>query len=251
MRYFGQTIAKKIIFLTYMTTSHKNKLYTAYLITKKDMVNLPVERSVLKASICYDKDVSLEKIMAIQTRHKNFYRRRRNIMKRSMFILCLFVVFSFLTAQAGEAKKVIKADAKKIQGVWSLKCMDVGIGENRRTRDDAQFMVYIAKTHYSAIRDFTPKPAPGEQANPANRSFMADAGTYEFTGDELIVHHKIAAFPVLGSMTFKCYMEDDNLILEPQYDKMVMPGMEAIKPSADGKMGYGDMAVKYVFQRLE
>jgi hypothetical protein len=173
-------------------------------------------------------------------------------MKRSIFILFLLIVFSFLTVQAGEPNRVIKADAKKIQGVWSLKCMDVGIGENRHTRDDAQFMFYIMKKHYSAIRDFTPKPAPGETAPPANRSFMADAGTYDFTGDELIVHHKIAAFPVLGSMTFKCYMEDDNtLILEPQYDKMVMPGMEKIKPSADGKMGYGDMAVKYVFQRLE
>lgn len=130
--------------------------------------------------------------------------------------------------------------------------MDVGIGENRRNRDDAQFMIFLTKQHYSAIRDFTPKPAPGETTPPANRSFMADAGTYEFTGDEIIVHHKLAAFPGLGSMTFKCYMEDDNtLILEPQYDKMIMPGMEKIKPSADGKMGYGDMAVKYVFQRLE
>jgi hypothetical protein len=172
-------------------------------------------------------------------------------MKRPIFILTLFIVFSFLTAQAGDAKKVTKADANKIQGVWSLKNMDVGIGENRRNRDDAQFMIYIMKKHYSAIRDFTPKATPGETAPPANRSFMADAGTYEFTGDEIIVHHKLAAFPGLGSMTFKCYMEGDNLILEPQYDKMTMPGMEKIKPSADGKMGYGDMAVKYVFERLE
>ena len=173
-------------------------------------------------------------------------------MNPSIFILSLLIVFSFSTAQAGETKRMIKADAKKIQGVWSLKNMDVGVGENKKTRDDAQFMMYIMKKHYSAIRDFTPKQAPGETAPPANRSFMADAGTYEFTGTEMIVHHKIAAFSFLGSMTFKCYMEDDNtLILEPQYDKMVMPGMENIKPSADGKMGYGDMAVKYVFKRLE
>jgi len=53
-------------------------------------------------------------------------------------------------------------------------------------------------------------------------------------------------------MTFKCSMEGDNiLILEPQYDKMKMPGMEGMKPSADGKMGYGDMAVKYRFKRME
>jgi len=43
---------------------------------------------------------------------------------------------------------------------------------------------------------------------------------------------------------------DDKLILEPQYDKMVMPGMEDILPSEEGEMGYGDMAVKYVFERL-
>ena len=172
-------------------------------------------------------------------------------MKRLLILLFLLVAFSFSTTGAGEPKKMIKADAKKIQGVWSLDNMDVGIGENRRNRDDAQFMIFIMKKHYSAIRDFTPKQETGETP-PANRSFMADAGTYEFTGTELIVHHKIAAFPFLGSMTFKCSMEDnDTLILEPQYDKMVIPGMEGFKPSEDGKMGYGDMAVKYVFKRLE
>jgi len=31
---------------------------------------------------------------------------------------------------------------------------------------------------------------------------------------------------------------------------MIMPGMK-IAPSADGKMGYGDMAVRYRFKRLE
>ena len=173
-------------------------------------------------------------------------------MKISMF-LCLLIALSVsLTVYAGDSKKINKVDAKKIRGVWTLKSMDVGIGKNRRTREDAQFMMYIMKKHYSAIRDFTPKPASGEAGPPANRSFMADAGTYEFDGKELVVHHEIAMFPVLGSMTFKCHMEgNDTLILEPQYDKMVMPGMEKIKPSADGKMGYGDMAVKYVFKRLE
>ena len=43
---------------------------------------------------------------------------------------------------------------------------------------------------------------------------------------------------------------DDTKVVDLK-DKMVMPGMEAIKPSADGKMGYGDMAVRYVFKRLE
>ena len=187
-------------------------------------------------------------------------------MRRTLFMLSLLVIFSFFIActtetpeasneapEASPAPAAVKPEAKGIQGVWSLDYMDVGVGENQRTRHDAQFMIYITKKHYSAIRDFTPKPEPGEEsATPAPRSFMADAGTYDFTGTELIVHHMLAAFPAMGSMTFKCSMEgDDTLILEPQYDKMIIPGMENIKPSEDGKMGYGDAAMRYVFKRLE
>ena len=178
-------------------------------------------------------------------------------MKHLLLLLCVLMSLSFTTActtEAPQASEAVEQDlGEKIQGVWTLESMDVGVGENQRTREDAEFLMYIMEKHYSAIRDFTLKPAPGEESSPAApRSFMADAGTYEFDGTELVVHHKLAAFPALGSMTFKCSMEgDDTLILEPQYDKMVMPGMEAIKPSPDGKMGYGDMAVRYVFKRLE
>ena len=174
-------------------------------------------------------------------------------MKHFLLFLGMLMTFSLFSACATMPKAAKKNIAKKIQGVWTLEYMDVGTGENKRTRNDAQFMMYIMKKHYSAIRDFTPKPAPGEEASPAaGRVFAADAGTYEFDGTEVVVHHMLSAFGVLGSMTFKCSMEgDDTLILEPQYDKMVMPGMEAMKPSPDGKMGYGDMAVRYVFKRLE
>jgi hypothetical protein len=172
-------------------------------------------------------------------------------MKKFLLLLCLITTLSFSACVTTGPKAVKKDIGDKIQGAWTLKSMDVGTDENRSSRTDAQFMIYIMKKHYSAIRDFTPKPAPGEDP-PANRSFMADAGTYEFDGAELVVHHKLAAFPALGSMTFKCSMEGDNiLILEPQYQKMVMPGMPSIKPSSDGKMGYGDMAVKYIFERME
>ncbi len=136
-------------------------------------------------------------------------------------------------------------DAKKIRGVWSIETMDTGTIENRKTIVPKAFMIFITEKHYSAIRDLAEKSS-------SSNSKAADAGTYEFDGKELVVHHMASAFPVLGSMTFKCTMEGDNiLILEPQYDKMKMPGMEGIKPSADGKMGYGDMAVKYRFRRLE
>ena len=178
-------------------------------------------------------------------------------MKHSPLFLCMLMIlfcFAACTAEPPEAAEAEEQDlGQKIQGVWTLEYMDVGTGENKRTRDDAEFMIYIMEKHYSAIRDFTPKPAPGEEGSPAAaRSFMADAGTYEFDGTDLVVYHKMAMFPALGSMTFGCSMEGDNtLILKPQYDKMVMPGMENIKPSPDGKMGYGDMAVRYVFKRLE
>lgn len=184
-------------------------------------------------------------------------------MKHAALLLVFLMIIAFFAACTTETPEVpetkeppqaVKEDPmKKIQGVWALEYMDVGIGENQRTRDDAQFMIYIMEKHYSAIRDFTPKPAPGEEgAPPPTRSFMADAGIYEFDGTDLVVHHKLAMFPVLGSMTFGCAMEgDDTLILKPQYDKMVMPGVENIKPTEDGKMGYGDMATRYVFKRLE
>ena len=140
---------------------------------------------------------------------------------------------------------------EKIQGAWSLQSMDVGTGEKRRTRDDTEFMMYIMEKSYSAIRDFTPGDSDGKILSLADRDFAADAGTYELDGKDLIVSHKISSFPVLGSMTFTCTMEDDStLILEPQYDKMVLPGLD-IHPTEDGQMGYGDMAVKYVFKRME
>ena len=174
-------------------------------------------------------------------------------MNRNKTILCLLIVIALSNACAAETITAKKNMNEKIQGVWTLQSMNVGIGDKQRIRKDAKFMIYILKKHYSAIRDFTHAPAPGKEGPPASgRNFMADAGTYEIDGTDLIVHHQLAMFPVLGSMTFKYQMEgNDTLILEPQYDKMVMPGMEKLKPSADGKMGYGDMATRYVFKRLE
>jgi len=168
-------------------------------------------------------------------------------------VLCLLITFFVSNICAATPESEQKDMGKNIQGVWKLESMDVGINEHKRTRKDAKFMMYIMEKHYSAIRDFTPEPETDAAGTPASgRSFMADAGTYELEGTDMIVHHKLAMFPVLGSMTFKFSMAgNDILILEPQYDKMVMPGMENIKPTTDGKMGYGDMATRYVFIRLE
>jgi hypothetical protein len=140
----------------------------------------------------------------------------------------------------------------KIQGVWDIEYMDVGVGENARTKVPKAFMFFLTKNHYTAIRDFSEPPGPDDDGNPpgSDRLFMADAGTYEFDGTDLVVYHMVAKFPVLGSMTFGVSMEgDDTLILTPQYDKMVLPGLD-LKPK-DGKMGYGDVATRYVFKRLE
>ncbi len=166
-------------------------------------------------------------------------------MKCASFSPCIVIAVLLLTVCRAEPKEPASVDAKKIRGVWSIETMDTGTVQNRKTIVPKAFMIFITEKYYSAIRDLA------EKSSTAN-SKAADAGTYEFDGKELVVHHRASAFPVLGSMTFKCSMEGDNiLILEPQYDKMIMPGMEGIKPSADGKMGYGDMAVKYRFKRLE
>ncbi|HSW39293.1 MAG TPA: hypothetical protein VLL97_07365 [Acidobacteriota bacterium] len=170
-------------------------------------------------------------------------------MKSKLTAFFLITVLLLFTGCAAGPEAVIQKAEPSIKGVWAIESMDVGVGENRRTIVPPAFMMFIMEKHYSAIRDFTPEAQEGV-SDPA-RSFMADAGTYEFNGTELVVHHKVAMFPVLGSMTFGCVLEDENtLILTPQYDKMVMPGMN-IAPTADGKMGYGDMAVLYRFKRLE
>jgi hypothetical protein len=166
-------------------------------------------------------------------------------MKYTLFSLCLVVAMSLFTICHAETKASAPIDAKKMRGAWSIESMDTGTIENRKTIVPKAFMIFIMEKHYSAIRDLAEKSS-------STNSKAADAGTYEFDGKEMVVHHMASAFPVLGTMTFKCSMEGDNiLILEPQYDKMKMPGMEGMKPSADGKMGYGDMAVKYRFKRLE
>ncbi len=166
-------------------------------------------------------------------------------MKHVSSSLCLAIAVLLLTSVRAGAQEPAPVDAKKIRGVWSIETMDTGTVQNRKTIVPKAFMIFITEKHYSAIRDLA------EKSSTAN-SKAADAGTYEFDGREMVVHHMASAFPALGSMTFKCSMEgNDILILEPQYHKMKMPGMEGMKPSPDGKMGYGDMAVKYRFKRLE
>jgi len=182
-------------------------------------------------------------------------------MIRTLLSICLIAALSLIMA----CVTVIDASHKgttapTIQGVWKIEAMDVGIGENRRTTVPQAFMLFIGEKYYSAIRDFSQEPRPdwgagsgGSVASVAG--FMADAGTYEYDGSTLVVHHQVAMIPNMmrggSSMTFGCEMEgNDILILTPQYDKMVIPGMQ-MAPSPEGKMSYGEMAVRYRFKRLE
>jgi hypothetical protein len=77
-------------------------------------------------------------------------------MKQLLLVLCIMMALSFSTTcstETLETPEAAKQDTgKMIQGVWTLEYMDVGVGENKRTRDDAQFMMYIMEKHYSAIR---------------------------------------------------------------------------------------------------
>ncbi|MBN2039182.1 MAG: hypothetical protein JW864_04015 [Spirochaetes bacterium] len=155
----------------------------------------------------------------------------------------------------------MSVNSEKIKGVWKIKEMDVGMGENQRTRVPQAFMICIMNKYFSAIRDFSEEPRKswGETTTPEEMfgsimgGFMADAGTYEFDGENLKFNIEVAMIPNMmqgGSMTFGLEMEGDNtLILRPQYDKMISEGMK-VGPK-DGKMGYGDMAVRYQFERAE
>jgi hypothetical protein len=181
-------------------------------------------------------------------------------MRRNILSFCLAMAFLFLMAYGTGSTKGAESSNATIKGVWTIENMEVGIGENRRTTVPQAFMLFIMEKHYSAIRDFSPEPRQdwkgqsGTQSAASMGSFMADAGTYEYDGTNLVVHHQVAMIPNLmhgGSMTFGCKLEGDNtLVLTPQYEKMVVPGMN-MAPPKDGKVGYGDMAVRYVFKRLE
>ena len=184
-------------------------------------------------------------------------------MVRTSLSIFLIAALSLIISCSAEPGATTENTAPTIKGIWTIEEMDVGIGENRRTTIPQAFMLFIGDKYYSAIRDFSPEPrkistgqgSSGQDSRAFLGSFMADAGTYEYNGSTLVVHHKVGMIPIMmdqgSSMTFGCQMEGNNtLILTPQYDKMVMPGMK-IAPSPDGKMGYGDMAVRYKFKRLE
>lgn len=182
-------------------------------------------------------------------------------MKHILPVFCLITILSLLSACNSESELKMESDIPSIQGVWTIEKMEVGTGDNKRTTVPQAFMLFVMEKHYSAIRDFSQEPrqgwggqsSEGDSQN-AIGNFMADAGTYEYDGTDLVVHHLVGMMPTMmnrgSSMTFGCQLEGDSLILTPQYDKMVMPGMDPA-PSPEGKMSYGDIAVRYIFRRLE
>ena len=183
-------------------------------------------------------------------------------MKKHLLSLLFIAELLLVMACNRGPEASIEKTAPSIKGVWTIEEMDTGTGDNKKTVVPQAFMLFMMEKHYSAIRDFSqePRKAWGGQTGEGGGSgsvsgFMADAGTYEYNGNELVVHHQVSMIPNMmgggSSMTFGCQLEGDNtLILTPQYDKMAVPGMN-LAPSPDGKMAYGDMAVRYKFKRLE
>jgi len=175
-------------------------------------------------------------------------------MKRSFPVLCLVLILPLFTAFGEEQKASSEKSKPSIKGVWTIVEMDIGSGDNKETTVPKAFMLYIMDKHYSSIRDLSQKSGSTSSggAYGTSRSFMADAGTYEYDGSTLVVHHLVSMMGGGGaSMTFGCKMEgNDILVLSPQYDKLVMPGMSTA-PSAKGKMSSSGMAVRYKFKRLE
>lgn len=186
-------------------------------------------------------------------------------MKRSLPVLCLLLALP-LCAVSGKAQSTSAGKtAPSIKGVWSIVEMDIGAGDKKETTMPKAFMMYIMDKHYSSIRDLSQREGSTSSggAYGTTRSFMADAGTYEYDGSTLVVHHMVSMMGGGGtSMTFKVQMEgNDTLILMPQYDKMVMPAKSAAPaakgpgmgaaPAAKGPMTGSGMAVRYKFKRLE
>lgn len=175
-------------------------------------------------------------------------------MKRSFLILCLVLTWQLLAALGEEEEAGGIKDKPSIKGVWAIVEMDIGSGDQKETTVPKAFMLYIMDKYYSSIRDLSQQSGSASSggAYGTSRSFMADAGTYEYDGSTLVVHHLVSMMGGGGaSMTFGCKMEgNDILVLTPQYDKLVMPGMDTA-PSAKGTMSGSGMAVRYKFKRLE
>ena len=83
-------------------------------------------------------------------------------MKQLLLPLCILMALPFFFAcetQTPQTPEPAKQNTgEKIKGVWTLDYMDVGIGENKRTRHDAQFMMYIMGKHYSCLLYTSPSP---------------------------------------------------------------------------------------------
>ncbi|MEJ2109349.1 MAG: hypothetical protein P8Z37_05440 [Acidobacteriota bacterium] len=175
-------------------------------------------------------------------------------MKGCSLFFCFMLMLPLCAAFSGEKKDSDEKVNQSIKGVWTIVEMDIGSGDNKETTVPKAFMLYIMDKYYSSIRDLSQKTGSTSSggAYGTSRSFMADAGTYEYDGTTFVVHHLVSMMGGGGaSMTFGCKMEgNDILILSPQYDKLVMPGINATS-SAKGKVSDGGMAVRYKFKRLE
>ena len=124
-------------------------------------------------------------------------------MMRTLLSICLIASLSLIVANSAAPVAMTENSAPTIKGIWTIEEMDVGIGENRRTTVPQAFMLFIGDKYYSAIRDFSPEPrkvptgqgSSGQDSRAYLGSFMADAGTYEYNGSTLVVHHKVGMMP--------------------------------------------------------
>jgi hypothetical protein len=189
-------------------------------------------------------------------------------MKRFSLVFCHILILLFVAVFARAQTTSAVQNKEAIKGVWTITEMDLGSGDSKETTTPKAFMLFILDKYYSSIRDLSQQAGSTSSggAYGTAQSFNADAGTYEFDGSTLVVHHMASMMGPGSSMTFGCKMEgNDTLILTPQYDKLVMPGMGTAPsakgkvpsgamgtaPSAKAKMSSGGMAVRYKFKRLE
>jgi hypothetical protein len=177
---------------------------------------------------------------------------------------CFMAALTILTAW-GPERSAFAEDAKlSLKGAWKIERNEIITGSDKQIFVPQAFFLFFTEHYYSSIRDFNPVSSPASKSAPSSggetgappRNFNADSGTYEFDGSTLKVHHTVSMMGSGGSMTFGCELKGDTLILTPQFDKLVMPGMAKAPSGGKEAVGIakapgGGMQVRYIFKRLE
>jgi hypothetical protein len=177
-------------------------------------------------------------------------------MKRTSLYLCLTTSLLLLMACAKtpEPAKTTEEAAPTIQGVWETEEIETIGGQDAGINSSPQPGLYIfTKQHYSImfVGGTEPRPlfktaTPSEkEITGAYNALIANAGTYELEGSNIVMHPSVAKDPNLmsgGSISFMYQLADNSLSLVLRPGQVIVPGIE-FKLEAD--------EIRYKLKRLE